>query len=495
MKRLFTSLVALATIALSANAQSEYMMKVAKANGSVVSINTEDVNQVTFQAPDAVDKVKEHVRTQLLGIAQKLDLSAITLAAHSIQQFNDEVLLSGKYDQQMMLIALGVIAKVAPLLQPQDAPEALAAQGIAKVIPIDLSVLDGTLTVNETMTFEPGTEGFIIAYTKEQGGQQITNTVTFKGASADKYQLIVPVPKALISETIPEGTVFVIAVPKQYDFTVQTTAFGAAATIISAKFALDIQSGSPYITSLKNAFASTGEVEFNFPSLTGQPNPTKKMMFGTSLDPTKNSATSNFQFLIGDQPAATFNFSGNLNPEHQIDFSKFNIVTFDLHEFLNTMFTNSAASAEVTLMGDLGLSINVLDGLAAAKYTFNSNTARHAKDKATLEDLAAKLNEVVNGKFTCKGAGIVDAPIKFQTTQFGIDLVNMPAIDLEGNGTYVPITSLYDMESLVYAVNIERHAMEPMADGVKIARQLIKFAQKVIGMVQSLQNTEQSAEQ
>ena len=143
MKRLFTSLVALATIAVSANAQSEYMMKVTKTSGDQVSINAADIEQVTFQAPDAVDKLKQHVRTQLKTIAQSIDLSSFSIAAQSIEQFNEQVLLSGVYNDQMMVIAAGILQKVLPALkEPQDAPAALAAQGISKIIPIDLSVLD-----------------------------------------------------------------------------------------------------------------------------------------------------------------------------------------------------------------------------------------------------------------------------------------------------------------------------------------------------------------
>ncbi len=496
MKRLFTSLVALATIALSANAQSEYMMRVTKANGSVVSVSAADVEQVTFQTPDALDKVKQHVKTQLQGMAQNLDFSAFSVAAQSLQQFNDDVLLSGKYDQQMLQVAMSIIAKVVPLLQPQDAPAALAAQGITKIIPIDLSVLSGTITiVDGTMTYEPGTEGLIIKYTKELAGQKITNTVTFKGSGTDRYQVIVPIPENVKIESIPAGTALILGVAKQFDFTFDTDAFGGTVSRpLAAKFTLDIQSQSPYIAGLNNAFATTGELVANIPSQTGQATP-KKLTFGTSIDPNTNAASSNFQFLIGEQPVATFNTSGNLNPARKIDFSKFNIATFDLQSFIDEMLTNSASSTEFNLLGDLAASIKILDGKAALQYTIASNQARHANDKATLEGLAEQLNQVVTATFTCKGAGIVDAPVKFKTVQFGVDLVNMPCIDLEGNGTYIPIINFYDMESLVYAINVSRHAMEPMGDAVKITGQLVKFAQKVIGLVQSLTNTSQNAGQ
>ena len=186
--------------------------------------------------------------------------------------------------------------------------------------------------------------------------------------------------------------------------------------------------------------------------------------------------------MKGDFPVAAFGFTGNLNPEQKIDLSKFDIATFQLLDFVREMLKGSAMSADLSLMGDLNVSVNITDGLAAAQYTLASNQARHDNNKATLEALAAQLSQVVNGKFSCKGVGINDAPIKFQTEQFGVDYVNMPAIDLEGKGTYTPITKLYDKESLVYAVNINRRALEPMGDAVKISGQLVKFVQNIISI-------------
>lgn len=484
MKRLFTSLVALATIAVSANAQSEYMMKVTKTSGDQVSINAADIEQVTFQAPDAVDKLKQHVRTQLKTIAQNIDLSSFSIAAQSIEQFNEQVLLSGVYNDQMMVIAAGILQKVLPALkEPQDAPAALAAQGISKIIPIDLSVLDGTITINETMAYEPGTDGLIISYTKEQEGKQVTNTLKFKGAGNDKYQLVIPIPEKIELGDLPAGTALIINLPKQFEFTFGTDAFGGTnLTPITAKLNLDIQTTSPYIKGLADPFTISGEIETNIPSQANGASQVKNVSFSTNVDPTKKSTKSEFKFLKGDFPVAAFGFTGNLNPEQKIDLSKFDIATFQLLDFVREMLKGSAMSADLSLMGDLNVSVNITDGLAAAQYTLASNQARHDNNKATLEALAAQLSQVVNGKFTCKGVGINDAPIKFQTEQFGVDYVNMPAIDLEGKGTYTPITKLYDKESLVYAVNINRRALEPMGDAVKISGQLVKFVQNIISI-------------
>lgn len=482
MKKLFTSVVALATIALSANAQSEYMMKVTKANGIQVSINAADVEQVTFQAPDAVDKLKMHVGTQLKAIAQNVDLSSFTIIAQSLQEFNDRVLLSGAYKEQMQAVALGLLQKVAPVIQQlQDAPEALAAQGIEKIIPIDLSILDGTLSINEAMTYEPGTDGLIISYTKEQNGQQITSTLKFKGASADKYQFIVPIPQKYLSDEAP-ATALIVNVPRQFDFTLDTNAFGGTnAQPLTAKLNLDIQTQSPYIASLNNAFTFSGELATNIPSLTTGTVQPKVVSFSTSMDPTQKSTKSEFKFMRGELPFATYNFSGNLNPEQKIDLSKFDLATFNLMDFVSEMLKSSAMNASLSLMGDLGINVIINDGLAATQYTIASNQARHANNQAQLEAIAAQLSQVVNGTFTCKSLGINDAPIKFQTEKFGYDYVNMPAIDLDGDGVYTPITKLYDAESLVYAININRRAFEPMGDAAKIAEQLVKFVQNIIG--------------
>ncbi len=491
MKRFFTSLVAFATIALSAQAQSEYMMKVATTDGEKISVNAGNIEQVTFQASDAVDKVKQHVREQMKTIAENLDLSTFSIVAQSLKQFNNDVLLSDQYMQQLKTLLIQMILK----FMPQEAPEALAAQGIKQIIPADFSVLDGTLAINnieKTMGFVPGTEGLNIQYTKELSGQTVTNALKFKG-SGDKYQFIIPLPERLTisgqSLDIPEGTAIILSLPTQFDATFNTNAFGGTETkLFAASFTLNIQSESPYIAGLKNPFTFTGTVDANMPSQTGQPT-TKKLSFSTSIDPTKHTSSSSFQFKKGDLSVADFKISGNLNPEAKT--STFNFATFDLQNHLTEMLTNSTMSTELSLMGDLGVSINILDGLEATRYTVNSNRARHDKDKAQLEEIAKKLNEVVNGKFTCKGAGIIDAPIKFQPEQFGVDLVNMPAIDLDGNGTYTPLTQLYDKQTIIYGVNISRHATEPMIDGIKITRQLLKFVQGVIGsMSVILQPTE-----
>ena len=486
MKKLFTTLVALATITLSANAQSEYMMKVTKTNGDKISINAADVEQVTFQAPDAVDKLKQHVRTQLKTIAQNIDLSSFSIAAQSLEQFNENVLLSGAYNEQFLTIVAGALEKMIPIInEPQDAPEALSAMGIEKIIPIDLAIFDGTITVNEAMTYQPGTDGLIIVYTREQEGKSITNTLKFKGASSDKYQLIVPIPESIKSDETSAATAttaLIINVPKQFDFTFGTNAFGGTDfTPITAKLTLDIQTESPYIAGLTNPFTIAGEIETNMPSQTSETPQVKKVSFSTSTDPAQKSTKSDFKFLKGGLPIAAFSFSGNLNPEQKIDLSKFDIATFRLLDLVTEMLKGSAMNANLSLMDDLAVNVKITDGLEAAKYTLASNQARHNNDKATLEAIAPQLSQVVNGTFTCKAISINDAPIKFQTEQFGVDFVNMPAIDLEGNGTYTPITKLYDKESLVYAVNINRRALEPMGDAVKIAGQLVRFVQSLIG--------------
>lgn len=488
MKRFFTSLVAFASIALSTHAQSqsEYMMKVATTDGEKISVNAGNIEQVTFQAPDAVDKVKQHVREQMKTIAENLDLSTFSIAAQSLTQFNNDVLLSGDYKAQMQMLLLQIILPtIIEKVKSQDAPAALAAQGIQKIRNVDFSVLDGVLTINnieKTMGFVPGTDGLTIQYTKQQSGQTVTNILKFKGTGS-KYQLVIPLPERLTisgqSLDIPEGTAIILSLPAQFDATFNTNAFGGTDTkLLAASFTFDIQSESPYIAGLKNPFTFTGTVDANMPSQTGQPT-TKKLSFNTSVDPTKHTSSSSFQFMKGELPVADFKISGNLNPEAKT--SSFNFATFDLQNHLTEMLTNSTMSTELSLMGDLGVSINILDGLEAMRHTVNSNRARHDKDKAQLEEIAKKLNEVVNGKFTCKGAGIIDAPIKFQTEQFGVDLVNMPAIDLDGNGTYTPLTQLYDKQTIVYGVNIARNASEPMIDGIKITRQLLKFVQGVIG--------------
>lgn len=490
MKRFFTSLVAFATIALSAQAQSEYMMKVATTDGEKISVNAGNIEQVTFQAPDAVDKVKQHVREQMKTIAENLDLSTFSIVAQSLKQFNNDVLLSGNYKTQAQAILQQILPVVLAGIVPQDAPEALAAQGIKKIINVDFSVFDGTLAINnieKTMGFVPGTDGLTIQYTKEQSGQTVTNTLKFKGTGS-KYQLVIPLPEKFTfsgqSLDIPEGTAIILTLPAQFDATFNTNAFGGTETkLFAASFTLNIQSESPYIAGLKNPFTFTGVVDANMPSQTGQSTP-KKLSFSTSIDPTKHTSSSSFQFKKGDLSVADFKISGNLNPEAKT--SSFNFVTFDLQNHLTEMLTNSTMSTELSLMGDLGVSINILDGLEATRYTVNSNRARHDKDKAQLEEIAKKLNEVVNGKFTCKGAGIIDAPIKFQPEQFGVDLVNMPAIDLDGNGTYTPLTQLYDKQTIIYGVNISRHATEPMIDGIKITRQLLKFVQGILGSMSVL---------
>lgn len=494
MKRFFTSLAALATIALGADAQSEYMMKVAASGGQTISIDAADVEQVTFQAPDAVDKLKQHVRTQMKSIAENVDLTAFKVVGQSLQQFNDNVLLSGNYREQMQLVLLQLLPAIVQQIQPQDAPEALAAQGITKVMPIDLAVLDGTLAFNDidkTVGFVPGTDGLSISYTKEQSGQQITNTLKCKG-SGSKYQLVIPLTGKINISGLPvdEGTALILSLPQKFDFSFATNAFGVADyRPLAASFNLDIQSESPYIAGLGNPFTITGEVDTNIPTQTGQPD-AKKLSFSTNIDPTKNATKSSFKFLIGELPVADFNFSGNLNPEQKIDLSKFDLATFDLLTFVTNMLTNSTMSADLMLMGDLGVSINILDGLAATQLTLASNQARHENDQAKLAAIAEQLNQAVTGKFTCKGVGIIDAPIKFQTVPFGVDLVNMPAIDLEGNGTYTPLTKLYDMQSIIYGVNIGRHALEPMGDAVTIVGQLVKFVQGIVGALSSDNTTE-----
>ena len=214
--------------------------------------------------------------------------------------------------------------------------------------------------------------------------------------------------------------------PKQFEFTFDTNAFGGINfTPFAAKLGLNIQPPSPYITGLTNPFTISGEINANIPSQTAGASQVKKLSFSTIIDPTKKSTNSEFSFLVGEMPVATFNFSGNLNPEQKIDLSKFDIATFQLLDFVKEMLKGSAMSASLSLMCDLSVDVNITDGLAAAQYTLASNKARHDNNKATLEAIAAQLSQVINGKFTCRAVGIIDAPIKFQTEQFGVDFVNI----------------------------------------------------------------------
>jgi hypothetical protein len=477
MKKGLLTFIAASALCMGASAQSQYIMQVTKTNGQVELINADEVQSVSFIEGALSPKVMmmNEVRNSLYGIAsKKLNFTALNLGNTLLAEMT-KVLVSD--ESLIAAMQQDVMGKLQSQIKDVEEGSELAAAGYQKYLVIDYRMFDGVYSFSEYGEMTKGEAAGKLEVNFPIETEAYTGNVrTVFGGSGDVSEMLVPYSK-------DNSIALIIRLPQTLSF-VMSDKGGAPLFDGKLNFTFEKKSeGSSYYSPLQDKWLIVSEMNAHLKDLNDEN--TLNMAFG--YDPSTGSVVLQHGFAQNGQEIISRNTqvtlpiltqipmiiqmaSGmtGLNNGSPLDMIAQILASGSVKEMaqsISYMLLNGATidEYEVTLLGDLTLSVNVNNIFMASQVKKSMDEARrNGADETVIGPFVEQLNNLIGIKMKVNKLGGAELPAKLVTTKIGVDYYAMPAVSFDGQ-EYTPVTELLDIKSAGYLINIADHCVQPLS--------------------------------
>ena len=444
--------------------------------------NDDDSSSSTEESKGGVARQTfiSHARADLKDLAENLNFSSWNLANDINSYFNQYVLNNSEFKQA---IASAFMLQASQTIKPVEEGSELAEMGYQMYGIVDFTAFNYRFTMNDEgngfdvepaddfemiiSAYDPLTERIVprcLKLTLKAGGSSFL--VNMKKLGSDKFAVVGKMPT-------------------EFAFAISTNLSGDWYEVFNGTFKNDVRmDGTSQYVKKMDAFNISGIVNSALRSIDADhKDDATTATFAIGQDPVTHEAGVQFGFIHnGKEIIQLRGVMENLNG--MTDYSQHTSASSIAEAFAIVMAGNNLKEGTITLLGDLTttVKVNKCDEVVRLQNQMASARRNYA-DEATIDSYTQQLNKLITCSMTCKGVDQT-IPMKLQTTQLGIDYWASPALKFPDESDYVTLTDMLDKESILYMVNIADHGVEPMKQSIHVVRQLMQYAQNLMGGIE-----------
>lgn len=426
-----------------------------------------------------VEKTREDLKT----LAKNLNFTSWEFANQMNMYLNEYVLLNEEFQKSVLATFIGEILQS---MAPVETGSELAEMGYEAYFAIDFSKIKKQFSMNDDMdgfevtdadNFELIVSGFNVETKKiEKGIYKLT--LEFDGEAG---RHIAELPFNL------EGIAAIVIIPENVKFAISMKSSEKWNTLYKGEFtnSVKLKGNSKFVDRLTSDIGIKGEVISSVSMIdemgevTGVDSTRLKFDIGQNAETDKGSLTFSYEHN-GKKMLDLRGVMANTNGA--VDLDQFTSSNNLLDVLIAMMAGNSLDEFEMTFLDELTIDMKVSDLEKMLKAQIASVEARrsYAGDEKTIKAYADEMNEVMTITLESKSTN-QKMDVKFDAVKFGIDYWTMPSVKFSDEKDYISLVDLLDQQSIMYALNIVDHAVEPLSQSIIVVRQLMQYIQMLTG--------------
>ena len=448
--------------------------------GVFTSCSSDHDNPGPEQANKNRSEFINHTRQNLKELAENLNFGSWELANHINLNFNEHVLNNPEFEKTISAMFL---IQCLQSIQPVEEGSELDQMGYKAFAIVDLTQFNYRFTPNEDKTgfdVEPAEDFEIVCPEMNPLTQKVEPgllKLTLKAGGSSFLHLLKYISK--------EDLAVVAKIPTEFTYAIANKVTGEWKNVFTGAFKNDVKmSGqSQFFDPKSDTFTISGNVNSTLSAISDDmPGDATTINFVVGQDPLTHEA--NVQLLYNHNNKEMLRLEGIIeNLNGMTNYTEFTNSMSIADAFVSIMAGNNIKQGTFTMLDDLTTEVKMSDCAKALQLQqAMARARRNYADQNTIDGYTQQLNEIISATMTCKHHSM-NIPMQMQTVKFGVDFWSVPALNFADEKGYVPITELFDKESIEYIINIADHAAEPMQESLVVVRQLMQYIQSLTGIL------------
>jgi hypothetical protein len=345
-----------------------------------------------------------------------------------------------------------------------------------------MSTFQQQLLQSVKQTLQPASDELAADGFKYQGTVALTTLLDWLAQQCED-PLITFTPQGdltpVLAQHLSNDTVAVILlIPSQLQFSISSALHGEQAELFKGTLQLASTAQGINANPLIDTWSLSGTVYATIPATSGEVD-AATLQFTISQDGTNNKSTNKMAFVHNGKKMieldATHTQENGLSvlPQFSDDASLLDMV----YSFVSG---KKIDSLKLTLLDDMTITLSISDCAAATRIWQEAKTARRGYASfSAIDPFTQQLNQLITASVSCKDID-QQLPVMLVTTQLGFDHLALPALKFADENYYAPLTSLIDQPTMLYAINIVDHCLDPAQQTIIALRQFSRFMQALL---------------